>query len=141
MRSLRLIVVSAITGSLLLSTLPASSETIMLAAHLTGASELPTNASGASGDARFSYDTSTRQLQFFLTYEGLSAIEVDVHGPASQTSSAPVVVRFPVAESPLSGTTSLSAGTAADLLEGRLYIDIHTMAYPAGEIRGQIGRR
>jgi hypothetical protein len=36
------------------------------------------------------------------------------------------------------GSATLTDAQAADLLAGRYYINIHTAATPAGEIRGQV---
>ena len=42
--------------------------------------------------------------------------------------------------SPASGSATLNDAQAADLLAGRLYVNIHTAAHPGGEIRGQVTR-
>lgn len=52
---------------------------------------------------------------------------------------AGVAVPIPnVAASPAQGSATLTDAQAADLLAGRYYINIHTAANPAGEIRGQV---
>jgi len=43
-----------------------------------------------------------------------------------------------VATSPAQGSAALTDAQSADLLAGRYYINIHTAANPAGEIRGQV---
>lgn len=123
-------------------TSPAYAEVIALTAHLTSSAELPANDSKGRGDAHFSYNTETQQLAYSLTYDGLSApaSTVDIHGPAGPDANAARVVRFPVPESPISGTATLTSDQAAALLAGRLYVDIHTASHAFGEIRGQIQR-
>jgi hypothetical protein len=105
---------------------------------LTGAAEVPANTSKARGDAHFTYDTDTRQLSYSVTYEGLSASEADIHGPAGISGNAPVIVPFPVPDSPIGGTATLSSDQAKELLVGQFYVDVHSQAYANGEIRGQI---
>jgi hypothetical protein len=41
-------------------------------------------------------------------------------------------------DDPVQGTATLTDAQAADLLAGRYYINIHTAANPAGEIRGHV---
>jgi CHRD domain len=43
--------------------------------------------------------------------------------------------------SPMEGQITLDPAQAADLLAGKWYVDIHTLAFPAGEIRGQMTLR
>ena len=40
--------------------------------------------------------------------------------------------------SPIAGTATLSDGQIADLEAGKWYFNVHTMAHPGGEIRGQV---
>jgi len=49
------------------------------------------------------------------------------------------VTGFPSAASgTISGTATLTASQNDDLLGGKMYVNIHTSANPAGEIRGQV---
>ena len=43
-----------------------------------------------------------------------------------------------IAMSPAEGSATLTDAQAADLMSGRLYVNVHTAANPAGEIRGQV---
>jgi hypothetical protein len=76
-----------------------------------------------------------------ITYSGLSGTPTAAHfhGPAQSGANAGVAVPIPnVATSPAQGSATLTDAQAADLLAGRYYINIHTAANPAGEIRGQV---
>jgi hypothetical protein len=43
-----------------------------------------------------------------------------------------------IATSPAEGSATLTDPQAADLLGGRMYVNVHTAANPGGEIRGQV---
>lgn len=51
-----------------------------------------------------------------------------------------VVFTFSDAASPIDETWAIDTASAKNLLGGRLYANIHTVAFPAGEIRGQVVR-
>src|SRR5712671_6844520 len=84
---------------------------------------------------------SRKQVTCQITYSGLSGTPTAAHfhGPAQPGANAGVAVPIPnVATSPAQGSATLTDAQAADLLAGRYYINIHTAANPAGEIRGQV---
>jgi CHRD domain len=119
----------------------AFAETVPLKADLRGAEEVPPVTTNATGKAEVSFDSTTKQLSWTVTFSGLSgdATAGHFHGPATPGQNAGVVVPFqnPVT-SPVKGTASLTDAQAADLLAGRWYINIHTAANRGGEIRGQV---
>lgn len=110
-------------------------------AALDGKSEVPPNASTATGTAELDYDPASKKLSWKLTYGGLSgpATMAHFHGPAEAGKNAGVAVAIPNAgTSPVSGNATLTDAQAADLVAGKYYINIHTAANPGGEIRGQV---
>ncbi|MCA1477419.1 MULTISPECIES: CHRD domain-containing protein [Bradyrhizobium] len=118
---------------------PASAE--KLKATLDGKSEVPANTSSATGTADLDYDAASKKLSWTVTYSGLSgpATAAHFHGPAEAGKNAGVAVPIPnAASSPVKGEATLTDAQAADLLGGKYYINIHTAANPAGEIRGQV---
>jgi hypothetical protein len=40
--------------------------------------------------------------------------------------------------SPFTGEATLTAAQVNDLMAGKWYVNLHTAAYPGGEIRGQV---
>jgi hypothetical protein len=113
----------------------ATAETVQLKADLKGST------AAATGNATVTYDTASKQVTWQITYSGLSGTPTAAHfhGPAQPGANAGVAVPIPnVATSPAQGSATLTDAQAADLLAGRYYINIHTAANPAGEIRGQV---
>ncbi|GAB0113944.1 CHRD domain-containing protein [Acidisoma sp. C75] len=93
------------------------------------------------------YDPTTQLLTWRVTYSGLSGpvVAAHIHGPATPTmdqaplASAPVVVPFtPPLTSPIQGSAKLTLDQVSQLLGGLYYVNLHTAAFPGGEIRGQI---
>ena len=112
-----------------------AAETVQLKADLKGST------AAATGNATVTYDTASKQVTWRITYSGLSGnpTAAHFHGPAQPGANAGVAVPIPnVAASPAQGSATLTDAQAADLLAGRYYINIHTAANPAGEIRGQV---
>jgi hypothetical protein len=112
----------------------AAAETVELKADLKGQT-------AATGNATVTYDMVSRQMTWRITYSGLSGAPTAAHfhGPAQPGANAGVAVPIlNAATSPVQGSATLTDAQAADLLEGRYYINIHTTANPAGEIRGPV---
>lgn len=110
-------------------------------AALDAKSEVPPNASTATGTADIDYDPATKKLSWKVTYSGLSgpATAAHFHGPAETGKNAGVAVAIPNAgKSPVEGSATLTDAQAADFTAGKYYVNIHTQANPGGEIRGQV---
>lgn len=115
-------------------------------AVLSGAAERPTAVdTPASGSGTFALEGNT--LHFNIRYANLkqAASAAHIHGPASTEQATNVLVdlgRFAKpafgASGVLSGSVQLTEQERAYILQGRTYVNIHTPAHQAGEIRGQI---
>ncbi len=115
-------------------------------ADLTGAAEKPTPVvSPGSGFVESSLVGNT--LSFTLAYRSLtSAITAaHIHGPAVSTNTAGVLIDLlPYhrgtysTQGVFSGSVTLTPAMISALLNGDLYMNLHTAVNPAGEIRGQL---
>ena len=132
----------ALAGALLFATISTSrAENVSLVAQLLGSTVVPRNQSDAFGEAQFTYNSDTRQLDYFVNYDGVSPTKIDIHEPANPGETAAASMSFPLSASPVTGTATLTTKQASDLLAGKMYVDIHSQAYPNGEIRGQIQKQ
>lgn len=125
------------------ATSSASAAIITLSAVLDASQEVanPPVVSDAFGYGLFELDDQTNELsyQIIFTPSLLTSAELmaHVHGPAPIGVNAGVVFALP-AGTPKVGTTTLTAQQQADLLNGLMYVNIHTNNHQGGEIRGQI---
>ena len=106
---------------------------------LSGDKEVPPNASTATGQFVGSYKKSNRQLSFTLTYNGISPIDWHIHKGTPDVSGPVEIGLGPIVQSPLTDTLTLTPTQETDLLNGVFYVNIHSVGFPAGEIRGQLG--
>ncbi len=117
---------------------PPTSSTTTYKATLNGSSEVPANASTATGMATLVYNNSSKVFNITVTYTGMTATNAHIHKGAVGVSGPPV---FPFTSftSPIYFTsTALDATQIADLNANLYYVNLHSTAYPDGEIRGQL---
>jgi hypothetical protein len=129
-------------------------------ATLNGANERPnpvtTNATGAA-----TFTLGNDSMTFTITGVGLTGVTAaHIHGPASAAQAAGVLVTLFGQAAPginvANGTVSsgkfpsasftIKAGVTIDsvlvlLRSGQAYVNVHTVANPGGEIRGQLARQ
>jgi hypothetical protein len=128
-------------------------------ATLTGSQEVPPVNTPATGTGMLVYDATAMTLRVSLSFSGLTAPTggpnppAHLHGPALPGENAGVIVPF--AFVPLGVTSgswtdvlinlTMTQVTALNeaLTEGpggvtRAYFNVHTTAFPGGEIRGQV---
>lgn len=121
---------------------------------MSGSQEIPANASTAVGTLDVSYTRETRILNYTFRWSGLTGAVTasHIHGLSPLGYASGVVQTFTlgnIVKCNASSTTACGSysGTLLvdgviikeeDLLNGMYYVNIHTSAFPGGEIRGQI---
>ena len=107
-------------------------------AALNGASEVPTNASLATGSATMLLNENQGKFNISVNYSGITPTAAHIHKGAEGVSG-PAIFPFEITESPLVLTNvTLTPAQETDLKNGLYYINIHSAEYPDGEIRGQL---
>lgn len=117
---------------------PAPNPNVTFKATLNSASEVPANASAATGTATLVFNTTTKTFTITVTHTIAAPTNGHIHKGAIGVSGSPV---FPFSSytSPISYTSvALDATQEADLNAELYYVNIHSAAFPGGEIRGQL---
>lgn len=117
---------------------PIPNPNVTFKATLNGASEVPANSSTATGTSTLTFNTTTKIFTITVTHTIAAPTNGHIHKGAIGVSGAPV---FPFVSftSPITYTSvALDASQEADLNAGLYYVNIHTAAFPGGEIRGQL---
>ena len=113
---------------------------------LSGANESPVVVSSATGTTTGTYNQTTKILSVTTTYTGLTPTVGHIHTQAVPTNAnrtGGVTFGFTALASPIVYTTLIPLTTAqeTDLLNGIMYVNIHSAANPGGEIRGNLSVR
>jgi hypothetical protein len=125
------------------ASLTASAETFT--AYLNGAQQVPVAATTATGFGRVFVDEGAGTLTFTVTFNGLGSAQTlsHIHAPAAIGANASVIIDFGAVggtSGTISGTRSITPTQLAQLRAGQGYINVHSVNFPNGEIRGQLAR-
>ena len=108
-------------------------------ALLTGDQAVPPNVSAAGAVAKLTLSDDESSIRLSFVYEGINANDVTglhIHdAPPGVVGNS--IIDVGSSTSPrLNFTAPVPAGQLDDLLAGEWYLDLHTTAFGAGEIRG-----
>ena len=105
---------------------------------LEGVQQVPRTLTPAIGGGTVVVDTVAKTLTYSLSNSALlgTLTMVHFHGPALREATSGV--KIDLAANPNAGTVTYLAADEADILAGRWYYNLHTTAFPGGEIRGQL---
>lgn len=115
---------------------------VLLKAVIDASQQVPTNSSTATGTFTGAYNPATKQLNYTVTYAGLTPSAAHIHrGAPGMNGTVAVPFGVPTA-SKYSGIATLPQATAAAdeslLLNNGMYVNIHSATFGNGEIRGNI---
>lgn len=131
--------ISLSVSALLLTSLPCSAQVHIFDFGLDGDQVVPRASTPATGIGHVELNTDTNQLYYLITYENFLGNETaaHLHAPADFGENGPMAAMLPVG-SPMEGTLDISDQLEIEILAGLSYIQVHSDAFPLGEIRGQI---
>ncbi len=130
-----------VLGALATSQSAASARTTSWEVDMLGKNEVPAATSNGYGLALLTFDDVTRELKYEVRMFGLSLDQVTashIHRAPAGVAGPPI---FTLASAPFattSGSVTLSEADLADLKAGNLYVNIHSVANPAGFARAQL---
>ncbi len=124
--------------------LSATANAEIFTANLTGVQEVPANASTATGYARITVNEGAGTLQFTVVFTGLAGTQNNchIHAPAAIGVSTGVAINFGIVggtSGTISGSTTITPTQLSQLRAHLGYVNVHSTAFPGGEIRGQLG--
>jgi hypothetical protein len=108
-------------------------------ATLSGAQEVPSVATAATGTATITLNAARTSISYVIRHTLAGATAAHIHSGVPGVNGA-VLIPFASATSEISGTATVTPAQVADLESGGLYVNVHSTANPGGEIRGQILR-
>lgn len=108
-------------------------------AFLNGDQETPPVTTTAIGSAVGSINATLDSVTYYVTYNGITPTAAHFHAAAPGVAG-PVIVPLVASATPKLYTAKvpMTPAQAALLLNGNVYVNIHTAANPGGEIRGQM---
>ncbi len=113
-------------------------------AYLSGAQEVPAAATNATGYARIFVNESAGTIAFTVVFTNLSSGQTSahIHAPAAIGVNTGIAVTLGA----VGGTSGTLVGTAfitptqlSQLRQHLGYVNVHSINFPGGEIRGQLG--
>jgi hypothetical protein len=113
--------------------------------NLSGAQEVPANASTAKGFGVVTLTNNETQVLVALNFSGLGSNQTaaHIHSPGAPGVNAPIILNIGSRGTTFGNFTpqafmSVTPAQVADLKAGLWYFDVHSAVFPEGEIRGQI---
>ena len=123
--------------------------TMTVSGVLNGSQQVPANPSVATGTLSGSYDKTAKLLTYSVTYYGLTPTIGHFHyGAPGKTGGHAFSLPFNSSSknngtldayvSPIAATATLTDDQATALLGQAMYVNLHTVTYPDGEIRADV---
>lgn len=113
-------------------------------ASLSATQEVAEVGSLANGSGALSVDTASGRISGSITLAGMVATAAHIHTGAAGENGAVIITLTKDAAIPTNWNipegATLTPAQIADFNAGALYFNAHSAKFPAGEVRGQIGR-
>lgn len=145
-KTARLVAIPAIAGLAVLGMSYAVSGGRPLATALTGAAEAPGPGDpDGSGTAVLTINPGQREVCFLITVAGITlpATAAHIHeAPAGVAGPVVVALAAPGANGTATGCVSADREELLEILHEpeAYYVNVHTSDFPAGAVRGQLGK-
>jgi hypothetical protein len=117
---------------------PAFAGIFTISGSLSGANETPAIVSANTGTISGTYNDMTNVINITVTHSIPAINGAHIHRGAAGVAGGVAYV-YPTTAGTTGGTSTLSAADETLLFAGNLYFNVHSSAFPAGEIRAQIG--
>lgn len=120
----------------------ATADIIQFSTAIDGAQADDCNGTGSAGtgSGTLTLDTATGIVSFNITFSGLGSDETNahVHGAAAECAGAGVIYGIGLGSPKVGNSAPLDSSEQADMIAGRHYVNIHSVNFGGGEIRGQV---
>lgn len=94
----------------------------------------------ATGTTTAIFDPASSELSFTVTWTGLGSAAASMHFHNDGPVMAPITGFPQTVSGTISGKVTLTTQQAADLAAGKIYTQIHTATYPAGEVIARLSK-
>lgn len=110
---------------------------------MSGANEVPPNDSNGIGSLTGTYDSNTGMIVIDATYSDLEGnlTASHLHQAAAGSNGGVIVNLNPTTgatSGTISGTFAIPSANEASLINGDVYINLHSTVHGGGELRGQL---
>jgi len=110
---------------------------------LSGANEVPPNASPGTGTATVILNDAGTEIAYSVSYSGLigTVTMAHIHKAPIGTNGGAVITFSPplgTQSGSFNGTAPVTPEQVADLVAGLYYVNIHTTSFTGGEVRAQL---
>lgn len=131
-------IASVLLAGGLAAALPAQS--LAFAAFLDGSKEVPPTNSTGTAWAEMSYQLGGSMLSIFLATD-VDATAVHIHDGAAGQNGPIIFGLTQTGPGEWRGSGTFTRLQEIRFLNGNMYLNVHSQAFPSGEVRGQVGQK
>jgi hypothetical protein len=144
---MRTIMVLAALAALLVTAAPASAKVKKLETSMKGSNEMPAADPDGSGTAKLRLDAARKRVCFTIKVKNIDdVVAAHIHAGSKNVASGSIVVDLITAPADGPTFTGCTKHVSKKLIRKILkhprnyYVNVHTMDFPGGAIRGQLHR-